>query len=124
MTTLAKSIITTAAAALLLTCGNYGADARRGYGHIHHHPCRTVIVTAVPPVTVRVHNHFSREDRLKTAMIYLRGHDFLTAGRYAQLTGLTRKAAKAELEVFAHDKHNPICAEKRNGRRVYVLNTI
>ena len=107
MTTFVKSTITATVAALLITCGNYGADARRGHFHFLSHPCRTVPVTSVPPITVRVHNHFSREDRLRMALSYLREHDFLTAGRYARLTGLTRKTAKTELEIFAHEKHNP-----------------
>ena len=65
MTTFVKSTITAAVAALLLTCGNFGADARRAHRHIHPVPCRTVIISAVPPVTVRVHNHFNREERLQ-----------------------------------------------------------
>ena len=124
MTTFVKSTITAAVAALLLTCGNFGADARRAHRHIHPVPCRTVIISAVPPVTVRVHNHFNREERLQMALVYLRGHDYLTVGRYARMTGLERKIAKAGLEAFAHERHNPLCAVQKNSRRVYVLRTM
>jgi len=39
------------------------------------------------------------------------------------MTGLERKIAKAELEAFAHERHNPLCAVQKNSRRVYVLRT-
>lgn len=57
------------------------------------------------------------------ALVYLRGHDCLTVGRYARMTRLERKIAKAELEAFAHERHNPMCAVQKNSRRVYVLRT-
>ena len=104
MTTFVKSTITAAVAALLLTCGNFGADARRAHRHIHPVPCRTVIISAVPPVTVRVHNHFNREERLQEKHIVTTiktdpGRGFrMLMGRYEEPVywHIRRKAARSK----------------------------
>ena len=54
------------------------------------------------------------------AMAYLDNHGYLTVKKYAQMTGLPKTAAEAELDAFAADKDNPVTAVIRDGKKVYV----
>ena len=55
------------------------------------------------------------------AMAYLQNHDYLTVKRYANMTELSKAAAKAELDAFAADKDRPIDAVVRGKKKVYIL---
>lgn len=59
--------------------------------------------------------------RLASAQAYLSSHKTISAKRYARLTGLTRSAARAELDTFARDSSTRIAAVGAGKRKCYTL---
>lgn len=80
-----------------------------------------VTVVARPSVTAHTSNRFTRKERFRMAMAYLKNHEYLTVNKYAKMTGLLKVAAKAELDAFATDKDRPIEAVTRGKKKVYTL---
>lgn len=97
-----------------LTCMTATGHLRRMHPIRPLRPVRTVVVAR----TVNVN---TQKDRLAIATNYLKSHASLTPKEYAQLTGLTKRQAKAELETFAARKGNPIVAQDSDDGRVYVI---
>ncbi|HIS22920.1 MAG TPA: hypothetical protein IAC09_05720 [Candidatus Cryptobacteroides intestinipullorum] len=102
---------------IVLSCGT--ADAQRW--HRHYRPYRAVTVVSRPARTVHVTNSFTQKERFGMAMAYLKNYGYLTVKKYAKMTGLSKTAAKAELEAFAADKDKPVTAVIRDGKKVYVI---
>lgn len=95
------------------------------YHHRVHHgpyarPARVAVV-ASPAVVVCVENRFTQKERLEIAISYLREHKVMKPKKYARLTGLPLKTAKAELEAFARDAHKPIARVKGEEGKLYRL---
>ena len=102
---------------IVFSCGT--ADAQRW--HRHYRPYRVVTVVSRPARTVHVTNSFTQKERFGMAMAYLKNYGYLTVKKYAKMTGLSKTAAKAELEAFAADKDKPVTAVIRDGKKVYVI---
>lgn len=105
------------ATVIILSCGTANAQPWRWHSRPHH----VVTVVARPTVTVHVDNHFTRKERFRMAMAYLKNYEYLTVNRYAKMTGLPKAAAKAELDAFTTDKDRPIKAVIRGKKKVYIL---
>ena len=108
--------IATMAAAIVLSCGT--ANAQRW--HRHFRPYHVMTVVSRPVRTFHLTNSFTQKERFGMAMAYLDNHGYLTVKKYAQMTGLPKTAAEAELDAFAADKDNPVTAVIRDGKKVYV----
>lgn len=102
---------------IILSCGN--ANAQRW--HRYHRPYRVVTVVLRPAVAVHVSNRFTPKERFRMAMAYLKNHEYLTVKRYAEMTELSKTAAKAELDAFVADKESPLDAVIRGKKKVYIL---
>lgn len=102
---------------IVLSCGTANAQP----WHWHSRPHHVVTVVARPSITVHTSNRFTRKERFRMAMAYLKNHEYLTVNRYAKMTGLPKAAAKAELDAFATDKDRPIEAVTRGKKKVYTL---
>ena len=87
-------------------------------------PFRMARVVAQPGVTANISHLFTHKERFRMVMAYLKNHEYLTARRYAQMTGLSKATGKAELDAFAADKDKPIKAVTRGKKEVYVLNRL
>lgn len=110
----------TGLAAFILLLSMQPADAR--LRHRHSHP--TIRVTVAPPrpvPPVRIVRLSTLRERLARAQAYLSSHKTISAKRYARLTGLTRSAARAELDTFARDSSTRIAAVGAGKRKCYTL---
>ena len=103
------------AVAILLSCGT--VEARRW----HSRPSSVVTVVVRPTATAPVVHGCSQHERFKMAVGYLKKHEYLTVKKYAKMTELSLPAAKAELDAFAADRHRPIKAVMRGGKKIYTL---
>lgn len=86
------------------------------YGHRHYnrhpmrHHCHTTVVRPVTVVASSMTNGLTRKGRLDLAVAYLRNNHHISASQYARITGLDKSFAEAELNMFAKNRCNPICA--------------
>lgn len=103
------------AVSVVAVCG--AADAQR----LHHCQPRVMTFVTRPVVTVRVAARFTQKERFGMAMAYLKNNRYLTVKRYARMTGLSKVAAKAELDAFAADRSKPVEAVMRGKKKVYVM---
>ncbi len=106
------------AMSILLSCGTANAQ----HWHWHSRPYRTLTLVARPNVALHVSNHFTQRERFKMAMAYLKDHEYLTVKKFMKMTGLSKAAAKAELDAFAADKEKPITAIIKARKKVCTLN--
>lgn len=101
-----------------LNCSS--ADARR---HCSRHRCcypqRIVTVATRPAMTIRISNRFDRKERLRMALSYLNGNQYLSILKYAKMTGQSIDMAEAELDAFACDGKIPITVVIANKKRLY-----
>lgn len=104
--------------AVVFLSGTCVMEARRLPRRSHRLP--RVIVRTVPPATAVSHSYIGQEKRLAVAMSYLEANGYLTLNRYAKITGLSKNAARTELEVFVSDRNIPIKAIVICEKRVYV----
>lgn len=109
-----KTVIT--AVALAAVCMSTSAQPRH---HRHRHVVKTVVVK--PVATTVVSNRFNASDRWMMAVAYLKSNATINAKQYAKLTGLTKAAARAELEAFAADRHKQLTAVVKGRKTVYTL---
>lgn len=106
----------------IMTAATLTASAqRRGRIHYRMHKPQPVVVVKQPATTTRTISHLTRTDRLHMAIAYLKENRTLTPGKYSNMTGLTRTAAKAELDAFAASGKNHIAAMYTGKKKVYVL---
>jgi predicted histone-like DNA-binding protein len=68
----------------------------------------------------RSSNKYTAEERLKLALKYLAGHEFLTVQDYRMLTGLLRTAATTELNQWVKDPLSGIGGKGTGAHRVFV----
>lgn len=94
---------------------------RRGRIRYHMHKPHPVVVVKQPATTTHTVSHLTRTDRLHMAVAYLKENRTLTPAKYSNMTGLTRSAAKAELDAFAASGKNRIAAMYTGKKKVYVL---
>ena len=61
-----------------------------------------------------------RDHRLSILLSYLDKHKDITAKKYAKLTKLSERAARAELDAFASNHSIPVQVAFKKSKRVYV----
>ncbi len=61
-----------------------------------------------------------RDHRLSILLSYLDKHKDITAKKYAKLTKLSERAARAELDAFASNHNIPVQVAFKKSKRVYV----
>lgn len=105
---MAKNRILILAASLVILCGTACA-------HRHHHgpryrytPRITTVIKVVPEKRATVATRLSKRDRLEMAIAYLRDHHDMSVKQYSKMTGLKKRVAEAELNMFSQDVLNPI----------------
>ena len=87
-------------------------------------PSPTFRVTVVTPRTappVRLARLSTPHERLARAQAYLSSHKSISVKRYSRLTGLTKSAARTELDAFTRDRSSHIVAVGTGKRRCYTL---
>lgn len=91
----------------------------------HHSPPRHRVVYVSPKVVVRPANIIrattSSKDRLAMAVAYLKENKYLKISKYANMTGITKSNAEAELNAFCLGKHNVLVKTMINGKVRYTL---
>ncbi len=95
----------------------------------HHYrayvPRRTYLTTVVtrPPVCldVRVNNKFTQKDRYNIAIAYIKKNGNMSPRQYANITGLKKSIAEAELDAFSIGKGKQIKAVTIDGKKRYTL---
>ncbi len=115
-TTMKQSILV---AIVAMACSTMMASPR-----MHRRLAHPAMPPRHAPITVVVRNNIivmDQSQRLHMAVGYLKDHDHITAGKYAQLTRLDKAQAQAELNFFASRRDNPIMAIQRGKKTVYVL---
>ena len=117
MNSVGKVKVVIMALALVLVCGTVNAQRWRW----HYRPHRVVAVVPRPVVALHVSNHFTQKERLAMAISYLKTREYLTARKYARITGLSKATAEAELDAFVADVDKPITATVRGKKKVYVM---
>lgn len=108
-----KGIIGTMLLVSALTFVWMPANAQHRH-HRHARPVTTIVVKSGTSV------QSGKKGRLSMAVNYLQSHKSLTVKRYAKMTGLTKAAAKSELDAFAADVSKPIMAVVNGKKTVYV----
>lgn len=105
---MAKNRILILAASLVILCGTACA-------HRHHHgpryrytPRITTVIKVVPEKRATVVTRLSKRDRLEMAIAYLRDHHDMSVKQYSKMTGLKKRVAEAELNMFSQDVLNQI----------------
>lgn len=86
------------AALLLIALAFSQAEARP---HYHRHgcpPCYTRSIKSCP----------NSNARFEMAVRYLHANKYMSVSQYAKMTGLKKKKAEAELDMFARNRLNPI----------------
>lgn len=111
-------IKTAALAALLLFTASPAEAQRRHRLHRGHH---TTTIVARPVVTIKADTKLTRKDRLGMALAWLAGNPYLTAKKYAKMTGLSKEMAKAELDAFAQNPKSRIKVAVSGKKRRYTL---
>lgn len=101
---------------IILSCGTANAQRWRWY----HRPYRVMTIISRPAVAVHVNNRFTKKERFRMAMAYLKNHEYLTVKRYAKMTELSKAAAEAELDAFVADKDKPMAVVIRGKKKVYI----
>lgn len=66
------------------------------------------------------HSPYSKEERLKLALEYLKEHGAMRVANYMELTGLSRTKATLELRAFRQDASTGIATIGRGSTKVYV----
>lgn len=107
-------------AAFILLLAIQPADAR--LRHRHSRPTfRVTVVTPRPAPPVRLARLSTPHERLARAQAYLSSHKSISVKRYSRLTGLTKSAARTELDAFTRDRSSHIVAVGTGKRRCYTL---
>lgn len=105
------------AMAAIMACGTADAQCR----HLPRHTHRIATVVMTPAATINAACHRARKERLRMVMAYLKRHSHMTVRQYAKITGLTKGAARTELDALAASKDCPITAAMHGGKKVYTL---
>lgn len=115
---LKKSVLLVAVA---LSCSVLSAQPyHRGHRASHTRPAHVAVVPG-KAVVVHVDSRFTQKQRLDMAVAYLHEHKTMKPKKYARMVDLPLKAAKAELEAFAREPHNPIARVKGKEGKLYRL---
>ena len=61
-----------------------------------------------------------RKERFAKAMAYLGRHKYINIRRYAKMTGLSMRAAEAELDAFAKGARSPLRVIVKDKKKLYV----
>ena len=114
-----KNILKTGfvAIALAMVCSTASAHRWPRFHRFH----RTVTVVTRPAITVKVTNRLTQKERLQMALAYLHSNESLSIKQYAKMTGLSKDAAEAELDVFALDKDAHIAVTWDRKKKLYTL---
>lgn len=117
-------------AAAILTIGCAAANTHRHcthHAHRHDHyrhlsaPLHTARIR--PVVTARIVHRLDQKERLRIVLAYLDDNRYITARKYACITGLDKAVAEAELNAFAADGRNPVTAVAAGKKRLYTRAT-
>lgn len=108
--------ICVAAMALALICGQVTARPHRRCAR----PAGKVVVVSRPAVIVKAGNSLTRKERFAKAMAYLGRHKYISIRRYAKMTGLSMRAAEAELDAFAKGARSPLRVIVKGKKKLYV----
>lgn len=103
----------------ILICGTVTAQRRYYSHHFGRHPVTTVVVK--PATMVRISQRVTQKERLEMAIAYLNDNEFLSIKEYAKITGLTKKMAEAELDVFSYDREKPLIMVIAGKKKLYTL---
>lgn len=103
-----KNRILILAAALVLLCGTANAHRHHHGPRYHYVPRITTVIRTAPAKHTTVVTRLTKKDRLEMAIAYLRANPDMSVKQYSKMTGLKKKVAEAELNVFAQDALNPI----------------
>lgn len=87
---------------------------------LRHRIIHSTTVVAKPVVVEKTVNQFDRNGRLSMALAYIDKHNHITAKAYSKITGLSKQAAKAELDSFARSKKAPIAVVMNGKKALYV----
>jgi len=96
------------------------ATSSAGTRPMRHRIINSPIVVKRPVARPKVVNHFGQRDRLSMALAYIDNNRSISAKTYARITGLSKAAAEAELDAFAHDRNTRIAALVDGNKKVYV----
>lgn len=103
--------------ALALICGQVTARPHRRCAR----PAgKVVVVVSRPAVIVKAGNSLTRKERFAKAMAYLGRHKYISIRRYAKMTGLSMRAAEAELDAFAKGARSPLRVIVKGKKKLYV----
>lgn len=107
--------------ALALACATVSASAQHRRGSFRHAQKYRIAVVSTPAAVAHVNNRFSQKERLEMAIAYLKNNQYLKIKKYAQITGLSKETAEAELDAFAADPKKGIVQVIVKKKKVYTL---
>ncbi|WP_297244682.1 hypothetical protein [uncultured Prevotella sp.] len=88
-------------------------------------PVRTYHTTVItrPPVCydVRVSNRLTKKDRYTMAIAYMKNNGYMSSRQYANITGLKKSVAEAELDAFSTERGKKIKTVTIDGKKRYTL---
>lgn len=105
---------------LISICSCASAHRWHRHPHVPPRPVATTIVVKPAPAPP-IQERFTPNERFAMALAYLKKHKQLSSKKYAQLTGLTKARAEAELDAFAADKRKPIALVIKGRKKTYIL---
>ena len=103
----------------VMMCGGEVQARRRCI--IHRTPVSHVTIVNRYAPGIKVVQRFNQKERWNMVVAYLKSHPCINAKIYANITGLSKKMAEAELDAFTIDKNRNLVVSGVGRKKMYML---
>ena len=103
----------------VMMCGGEVQARRRCI--IHRTPVSHVTIVNRYAPGIKVVQRFNQKERWNMVVAYLKSHPCINAKIYANITGLSKKVAEAELDAFTIDKNRNLVVNGVGKKKTYMF---
>lgn len=106
----------------VMMCGGEVQSGRPGRRCIiHRTPVSHVTIVNRYAPGIKVVQRFNQKERWNMVVAYLKSHPCINAKIYANITGLSKKVAEAELDAFTICKNRNLVVSGVGRKKMYML---